>query len=258
MKQAAPCWSLAANIGQARCGALTAEVDLTRPHLGLCAAQLCDKQLSGEYLSLVPGDASATRSAAWPPTLTDAYVRGRDLVATYAGVESWPYSPTVYWSVDTAVAGQNSGEILAALSLVVSIQTDLLDTHPRIDVRTTLAADDVVLVSVAGDELLVDSHVDGPQTIDSRTNACGLIWRMRDCDLSYAEIMPTSDFHQLAVTRTGEHAAQSRWELFSEFLEKGVIRRARLQSLFLPRENDVQLVAECCQAIERKPLPLTT
>jgi hypothetical protein len=41
-------------------------------------------------------------------------------------------------------------------------------------------------------------------------------------------------------------------------LEKGVIRRARLQSLFVPRENDVQLVAECCRAIESRPLPLTT
>ena len=254
MKQEAPFWSLAANIGQMRCGVLSAEVDLTRPHLGLRAAKLRDKLLSGEHLSLVPSDGLA----AWPATLADAYIRGRDLVATYAGVESWPYSPTVYWSADTEDLGQNSGEILAAMSLVVSIQTNLLDTHPRIDIRTSLSADDIVLVSVAGDEMLVDSHVDGPQSIDPRTNACGLIWRMRDCDLSYAEIMPTSDFHRLTVTRTGEHAAQSRWELFSEFLEKGVIRRARLQSLFVPRENDVQLVAECCQAVARKPLPLTT
>lgn len=258
MKQEAPFWSLAANIGQLRCGALSAKVDLKQPHQGLRAAKLRDKQLAGERLSLVSSDAPATHPASWPATLTDAYIRGRDLVATYAGVESWPYSPTVYWSADTENLGQNSGEILAALSLVVSIQTNLLDTHPRIDIRTSLAADDIVLVSVAGDELLVDSHVDGPQAIDPRTHACGLIWRVRDCDLSYAEIVPTSDFHQLAVTRTGEHAAQSRWELFSEFLEKGVIRRARLQSLFLPRENDVQVVAECCQAVERKPLPLTT
>jgi hypothetical protein len=258
MKQDAPSWSLAANVGQLRCGALSAEVDLTRPHLGLRAAKLRDKQLSGEHLSLVPSDVPSTQPSCWPATLADAYIRGRDLVATYAGVETWPYSPTVYWSADTEKLGQNSGEILAALSLVVSIQTNLLDTHPRIDIRTSLSADEIVLVSVAGDELLVDSHVDGPQSINPRTNACGLIWRVRDCDLSYAEIMPTSDFHQLAVTPTGEHPAQSRWELFSEFLEKGVIRRARLQSLFLPRENDVQLVAECCQAVERKPLPLTT
>ena len=69
--------------------------------------------------------------------------------------------------------------------------------------------------------------------------------------------MPLSDFRQLAVVRTGGKIG-SRWELFAEFLEKGVIRRARLQSLFVPRENDVQLVAECCQSIEKRPLPLTT
>ena len=49
----------------------------------------------------------------------------------------------------------------------------------------------------------------------------------------------------------------SKWELFSEFLEKGVIRRARLQAMFVP-EDDVQLVAECCQSIAERPLPLTT
>lgn len=258
LKQEAPFWSLQANVGRMRCNALKAEIDVTRPHLGLRTAQLRDKRLSGEQLALVPSDGPAT----WPATLADTYVRGRDLVASYSGVESWPYSPTVYWSTDEDVnadeVGRNSGEILAALSLVVSIQTNLLDTHPRIDVRTSLPADDVVLVSVVGDEMLVDSHVDGPQSLDPRTNACGLIWRMRECDLSYAEIMPTSDFHLLAVTRGDANSVQARWELFSEFLEKGVIRRARLQSLFVPRENDVQLVAECCQAVEHKPLPLTT
>ncbi len=65
----------------------------------------------------------------------------------------------------------------------------------------------------------------------------------------------TSDNSPSSVSPNG--AIQSQWELFAEFLEKGVIRRARLQSLFVPRENDVQLVAECCQAIEHRPLPLT-
>ena len=69
--------------------------------------------------------------------------------------------------------------------------------------------------------------------------------------------MPTTDFRQLAIDHD-KSTIGSRWQLFGEFLEKGVIRRARLQSLFLPRENDVQLAAEACQSIERRPLPLTT
>ena len=44
----------------------------------------------------------------------------------------------------------------------------------------------------------------------------------------------------------------------ADFLEKGVIRRARVHAAVLPRENDVELALECCRAIENRPLPLTT
>ena len=47
-------------------------------------------------------------------------------------------------------------------------------------------------------------------------------------------------------------------ELIAEFMEKGVIRRTRLDSVFLPRERDVELVAECCSQFATRPLPLTT
>jgi hypothetical protein len=49
-----------------------------------------------------------------------------------------------------------------------------------------------------------------------------------------------------------------QWQLFSEFLEKGVIRRARVHGAFLRREGDVETAAACCDALERESLPLTT
>ena len=171
------------------------------------------------------------------------------MVTTYAGTDAWPFAPQIYWTFDS--------ENPVALTLVVSIQTDRLDTHPRIFVRSKLPADEMMRLSVAGDELLMDSHADGELQIDPRASACSLIWRLPGGELSYAEIMPTSDFRRLSVERTG-NTVGTRWELFSEFLEKGVIRRARLQAMFVPRENDLQIVAESCQAIARRPLPLTT
>jgi hypothetical protein len=50
----------------------------------------------------------------------------------------------------------------------------------------------------------------------------------------------------------------AQWTLFAEFLEKGVIRRARLHSAFLRREHDLDIAAACCVTIERDSLPLTT
>lgn len=255
MPQDSEYWTLADQVADLRLDGVTARVDAGRPHLGVQQLRLdsvdFDAISDGSLLALAPSD----RAATWPAQLADAYVRGPDLVASYAGDENWPYAPQVYWSV---AVDEPRREIVASLALVVSIQTNLLDTHPRIDVRSNLRSDEVLLVSVVGDDLLVDSHVEGVQGIDSRTSGCGILWRLAGGELSYAEVMPTSDFRQLAVAHTANGAVESRWELFAEFLEKGVIRRARLQSLWVPREDDVQLVAECCQSIANRPLPLTT
>ena len=48
------------------------------------------------------------------------------------------------------------------------------------------------------------------------------------------------------------------WRLFAEFLEKGVIRRARVHGAIVPRKNDIEIAAACCRAIDGLELPLTT
>jgi hypothetical protein len=69
--------------------------------------------------------------------------------------------------------------------------------------------------------------------------------------------MPSADFRQLICSSglRGEQCAE--WHLFSDFLEKGVIRRARVYGVLLPRKNDIELALECCSKFERSPLPLT-
>jgi hypothetical protein len=248
-------WQLDRQRAVCSLGTSSATVDLDRPDLGLQSLQVNSAPIEGRLLAVT----SHAERPRWPAKLVDRYVRGNDVVATYAGDESWPYAPQIYWS---ATENRVDSTRLPSLSLIVSIQTSLLDTHPRIFAQSDLRADEALLVSVVGDDLLVDSHVDsiigGVQGIDPRASACAILWRISGGKLSYAETMPTSDFRQLAVAHAANGRVQSQWELFAEFLEKGVIRRARLQSLWMPRENDVQLVAESCQAAANRPLPLTT
>lgn len=228
---------------------LSALVNLDRPDAGI-VAQSTTGGSGFRILDIASGD----RQENWPAKLVDTYSRGNDMVATYAGTADWPFAPQIYWTNETIEVG---GMAIGVMSILVSIQTDRLNTHPQIVIRSSLPADEVLRVSVAGDELLVDSHADGELYIDPQATACCQLWRLPVGEFSYAELMPTSDFCRLSIERTS-HVATSRWELFSDFLEKGVIRRARLQAMFLPRDNDVQLAAECCQAIDRRPLPLTT
>lgn len=241
-------WTLFRHAAAKQHCVLKAQVNLDRPDEGILAASTVVPEGDFRLLSI-----SASDTGGWPARLIDSYNRGNDLIATYAGTEGWPFAPQIYWTVESMEIG---GVAVHTFSIMLSIQTDRLDTHPEIVVSSRLPTEEVLRVSVAGDELLVDSHADGELQIDPLATACCQLWRLPGEELTYAEIMPRSDFRRLSVERAS-HASSSRWELFSEFLEKGVIRRARLQATFLPRDNDVQLAAECCQMIDRRPLPLT-
>src|SRR3989304_1468889 len=241
-------WFLDGSVGRARAGSRSAQVDLARPQLGLHRLRLCDESLVGQLLAIAPGDARA-----WPGGLADAYGRGGDLVARYEPSGDWPFAPQVYWRAESFdnVNGPRGG-----LSLLVSIQTDFLHPHPRLDVQTELPAEQLVRVMCECDEARVEPAVVGRQDCSSAARACCLIWRLPGGRHSYAEIMPASDFRQLAVESPAQGVYRSRWRLFGEFLEKGVIWRARLQALLLPREDDTTLAAECCRATDSRPLPL--
>ncbi len=101
----------------------------------------------------------------------------------------------------------------------------------------------------------------------------GLVFRIADSKLSYAQLLHPSDVLSQSQAEACQVASQTLVEveslnnsqrhhsssrLFFEPLEKGVIRRARVLGIFVPRENDLQAVAECGQRFMEQKLPLTT
>jgi hypothetical protein len=239
-------WNITHPIAELRDETLIANVDVSKPQLGLLDVGVQAQAISGCLLSLTSGSASE-----WPAVAADAYVRGGDLVATYSPASNWPYAPCIYWRVEARDAA------LAAISLLVSIQTDLLDTHPLVRVSSQLAADEVLQLSEGENDKMKAVAVKGRLTFRPASSASGLVWRLPGGKISYAEFAEPNDFRQLVV----EHAdgvCRSEWELFAEFLEKGVIRRAQLHAAFLPRENDISMAAELCRGLSSRPLPLTT
>jgi hypothetical protein len=242
MKNSDGGWTFDLLVAELRCGALRGRVNVSRPQDGVHNLRIDDEAIEGELLSATWSGAAhglEKKSAAWPAPVADAYVRDGDLVATYGQMPNWPYAPQIYWRVESVSI---LGTKIPTLSLLVSIQTDSLDTQPAIRVATRLPAVEVVemgLVASAG-----------------RTQA--LLWRLTDADLSYVEIVPTSDFCDVSVACDEAGRFTTEWSLFGEFLEKGVIRRARMMSIFLPHKRDEELAAEYCREFQRRPLPLTT
>jgi hypothetical protein len=175
-------------------------------------------------------------------------------VGTYQATDDWPFSPQLYWRANSL---RTVNGVLASLSLLVSVQTHLLDTIPQIAVASQLPCDETLLVSVSGSAQPSAAQFDPLQTSLSANDDCCVVSRLRDVPLSYVEIMPAGDFHAATLQgETNENAFE--WRLFAEFLEKGVIRRARVHAAIVPRENDIEVAAACCAAIDGLELPLTT
>jgi hypothetical protein len=81
-------------------------------------------------------------------------------------------------------------------------------------------------------------------------------------EFSYVEMIFPSDFCCASV-RWGDTQGQTakavlHSELFPESLEKGVIRRARLRGLFVPRADDLVTASQLFAEFAASPPPLTT
>jgi hypothetical protein len=238
---------------------LQAQVDVRNPQHGFHGLHLHEQPMDGYLLGVTRADGgkAAQIKDAWPSQLAEAYVRGDDLVATYEPHADWPYAPQIYWSADST---RRMPDAISSLRLLVSIQTDLLDTRPLFVVASQLAADELLHFVVPGSEPtevrpIADS---APRQLEPEGEVSCLLRRLPGGRLSYAEMVPSSDFRLLTVEPEAGEGSRTEWQLFSEFLEKGVIRRARVAMAFLPRENDVELAAACCHALRSRPLPLTT
>jgi hypothetical protein len=252
-------WKFDHPLGTLKCGALIGQLDVSQPHRGLHELRLESAALAGRICSVEREcDAQYGSSATmWPANLVDAYVRGNDLVATYQATDAWPFAPQIYWRADTL---PSIDKLFASVALLVSVSTHLLDTHPRICAVTQLTADEILHVVPSDDGDLKSSPLTGRKEtiLHPGAAACCLLWRLPGGLPSYAEIVPASDFRELTVRHEPDGTCQARWELIAEFMEKGVIRRTRLQSAFLPRERDIALAADCCRYVAERPLPLTT
>ena len=230
-------WDFDSPIALLRCGPITARVDVSSPQHGLYDLSANSSKIAGALFAtewIAENTAKNSRESAacagWPMGIADAYVRGGDLVATYGRLPNSPYAPQIYWRWEQGDSPASFG-----VSLLVSVQTDLLDTHPQIRVSSRLAAEEVIRVPPG----------------------C-VVWRLVGGEWSYAEFALEHDFRQLTLEANEGGFQTSHWDLFAEFLEKGVIRRAQIHGVFLPRKGDIELAAACYRAAEVRPLPLTT
>jgi hypothetical protein len=250
-------WKFDKPLATLQLGAFSARVDVSSPQFGLHNLHVESKSLEGCLLRVECEAPSTNARSHWPVNVVDVYVRGDDLVATFEASTFWPFAPQVYWRANTFRSIEG---VLASVAVEVSLSTHLLDTQPEVDAVTRLAAEQVLqVVPLSGTSArTIPLPVGNASRWSPSEEASCILWRLPGGRLSYAEMVPASDFRTAVLRRTLHGDFEGRWKLIAEFLEKGVIRRMRAYAALLPRENDVELAAECCRTVAARPLPLTT
>lgn len=237
-------------------GELEGTLEVAQPARGIHELRLAGQAVVGSIFGVVVQ--STSEPAVANLSLRDAYVRGGDLVAKYDQNGAQPIRMSAYWRVAPADDLQTSYPVL---SLTISVETDLLDTHPTIQVATHLPTSEMQLVRDPGSTHPPSEPVilNAGKTAEVVADAATLVlYRDADRDVSYAEMTHPTDFHRLTVEQVESSNARAEWRLFGEFLEKGVIRRARMRGVWLPRDRDLERAIECYRDFAESKIPLTT
>jgi hypothetical protein len=248
-------WTLQDSAAFVQFSSLAARLEPRRPQSGL--SDLCwrGKTLNGHQMLAVDLSSAKTESA--DETLIDCYPRGSDLIATYAQTPERPARVQIYWRA----AGFRLGDREAALvDLQVSVQTSLLDSHPRLQAFSRLPRGEVRRLVDANSGVFVPLSISasGPAVLAPEHGPGCLLFRWPQSEASYFEMIHPSDFGRDDLATCEDERLQLNHRLFSGSLEKGVILRARLRGGYLDNADDELVAAAAYREFLDSPPPLTT
>src|SRR5688572_20353473 len=122
-------WRLDGNSARLDAPMLQGALRVDRPEKGLSDLELGGKKRPGDAILSI-----CTESISL--SVAESYIRGGDLVATYAETGKDKVRPQIYWRSQMAGEGEPSG----AVEVVVSMQTSLLDSDPGMTTLSVLPA----------------------------------------------------------------------------------------------------------------------
>lgn len=236
-------WRLDGHQAQFSAGDLSAAIALTQPGLGLHA-------ICWRGTSLVGAQLLATRFAGDDKNaelvIADSFVRGHDLVVTYAQTPQRPVRLQIYWR---AFRHELAGTSVMGWDVQVSVQTSLLAARPALSIASRVPGDAAWESVTVGDIALQPLS----RTASVYSAAC---YRSAFVGASYLEMVHPADVAREQVSMS-EAGCELSHELFAQALEKGVILRARARGLFVP-PHESGLAAAIFEQFLLAPLPLTT
>jgi hypothetical protein len=249
-----PRWQLENDVARLRFPRVQAELALTAPDGGLGRISCAGSPIDGLRLLALTSPAARKTSSA---RLVESFARGGDLIARYA---DWP-EVAMQAQLTWRTASPFFANVLAAIELVVSVETSLLDSCPTMAIVTHVPAQAGLNLPVRGSEAFAE--IDRGQ-VPAGTAATGCyLFRLDNPRSSLVQAVhpvdaPTNRLEPLPDSTGGEtNNYLLRHELFAARLEKGVILRARVLAALIERESDEAAAKALYDAFLDQPLPLT-
>ena len=251
---AAP-WTLEDHIARLGAVDLSATLNVRRPWAGLTELQYRNRPLGKlRILQVVAPFQPATDESR-----VEEYIRANDLVATYPQTDQRNVRAQLYWR---HLSLPRQAPRAHGCDLIVSLQTSLLDSSPGLSTASELPVVETLRMrdkdGIQFTELCANTAT--PVTLDRDSGTSLVLCRLPTHEVSYAEMVHPSDFQSIRFRSVNgdERRVEISFHASAGQLEKGVIRRIRIRGIFLPREGDQTLAAECYADLKSAPPPLTT
>jgi hypothetical protein len=260
-------WQLERQTARLQAASVAASIDLSHPDRGIALrVDSVDSVPTLSVLGFALGDAADFKQAQ-----LDAYVRQSDLIATFERADPRPMRAQLYWQwIDPAqFAPDCASKVLAAVDLVASVNTSLLDADPASMMRTSIE-EVAAIVELARSPgglgaglLFAGRPACGVSIVRGKANTGCFVARCAS-DLSWVEMVHPSDFCgstiNIAVGSPSEAATSQvgfSHKLFEQRLEKGVILRARVRGALVQQSCDVDVALAAYERFSASEPPLT-
>jgi hypothetical protein len=192
-----------------------------------------------------------------PGFMSEGYFRGADFIAAYEQAQFLPGRVDALWRVPSP---RPDDFFLAAVDLIVSVRTYLLESRAEIAVESRLPETEMLrLVDADTAEFARLSGESAKAMILSTQDGLGcVVFRLPEGEISYAEMVHPVDFQhdELEADLAAGRFWLLRHRLFSVPLEKGVLLRCRVRGAFFPRHDDLRATAACYRAFAAAQPPL--
>lgn len=157
-----------------------------------------------------------------PLKAADAYVRQNDLVASFPEVSPWRFG----YQMDVKKVDIPESHDSLCLEVWLSVQTSLLDSHPRLSLR------------------FPNEHLESKDTSFWLGSSQRAGIAIHPVDRADCEIKNSKDEFNLKA--------------FGRFMEKGVIRRMRFRWIATTHAQPAEFWQRRCEEFLNSPLPLNT